>query len=180
MSKVERLLMFREAGNVERAHCIPHHRSYTNGKHTYDMLLLLDVLYPGVPRLELVRAILYHDTHERWTGDIPGPVRTRLPDLYRSKVRAVDKIEERLRLPGVNDLTADETRWLVSLDSLEFLLWCEDQMAMGNANVGPSHDGTRRWFAKNMDTLPDEIRKFVLSFHWKRTSEGHEAPGGDF
>lgn len=133
------------------------------------MLLLLDVLYPCDPSYALVRAILYHDTHERWIGDMPGPVRKRFPYYGETKKQAAAEAEEILGLPGDTLLTIDEKRWLKALDHLDFMLWCDDQIAMGNLNPEPARAGTRRWFDNN--EVPKEVMSFILQYHWKRTSE---------
>lgn len=133
------------------------------------MLLLLDVLYPGDPSYNLVQAILYHDTHERWIGDMPGPVRRRFPYYGETKKQAALEAEGMLGLPGDRHLTGNEKQWLKALDHLDFMLWCDDQFAMGNLNAEHARAGTRRWFDQN--DVPKEVMDFIIFFHWKRTSE---------
>lgn len=162
---VDSVLRAREGGHTERCHGIPHFGSYPVSSHTFDMLVLVEFLHPA-PTLALYRAVLRHDLHERYLGDIPGRVKSSHPDLYREWKNATERVVAAL---GDVELTGDERRWLDAVDKLELLLWCEDQLAMGNKNVTRVMGDVRDRLA-NSD-LPQEISQFLGVFRWQRTNE---------
>lgn len=163
----DKILHLREAGNVLRFHPLPYlGAGNTVGKHSFDMLVLLDRLHPDPP-LRLYRAVLYHDLHERWTGDVPAPIRHNFPDLKRAHNDAVADLQKRMKIPAV-DLTDDERRWLKALDVLEVWLWYQDQLAFGNRHVERAERDAKYW----LDWCDvREVRVFVREFRWERTLE---------
>lgn len=168
-NSVTKVLRLREAGNVERCHTLPHADTYSVGKHVYDMLALLVVLHPN-PSAQLFRAIVYHDAHERWTGDIPGALKYLTPDLARYMDEQKDRIDDMVGYgPYLEFLTADEKKWLKALDRIEFFLWCEDQVAMGNRHISGRLDAV---IAQLESTpLPDPCQLFLRDFKWHRTGD---------
>ena len=169
-SPAERVLRMREAGNVRRCHGLPHHGEYTIGKHSWDAVMLLYTCYPGEPSAALVRAVLLHDTAERWVGDLPSPALRKWPDLGRAYRDAEISIHNVLHGydPEVAGLTNEERRWLKGVDRVELWLWCQDQMALGNKNAGNWSDGLERTF--QVDGLLPELKQLVDTYRWRRTS----------
>jgi 5'-deoxynucleotidase YfbR-like HD superfamily hydrolase len=133
VKKVEQVLAVRDAGEVERAHCIPHVGSYSNAKHCYGAVSLLLLLHPN-PSVELIKAVNFHDTAELWLGDIPSPGKSRMPD-----VRALYELHERAMLLEVfgewPDLSEEDDTWLKAVDQVDFFLWARNQYAMGNTRI---------------------------------------------
>lgn len=165
-SEVVKVLQMREGSSVERCHLLPHVGSYSVGKHSFDMLCLLHVLYPKASA-NLVKAILLHDLAERWTGDVPGSAYESFPELGKEVHRANDTASE---LAGYNvDLTPAEQKLLKVIDKMELLLWCHDQKNMGNKNVGRMQDRLEAWFEKN--PIPKPCEEFLNYFRWQRTTE---------
>lgn len=135
MDMLNRILQWREGGNVERSHTVRHTPGYTVGKHTFDMLILLDLLHPD-PSLNLYRAVLHHDLHERWVGDIPAPAKRANIDLSDAASTLAIDVENAIGIPGiVADLTEDEVNWMHALDLFEFFLWTLDEKLAGNQHV---------------------------------------------
>ena len=159
----------REAGAIRRVHTMPHHGTYSNAEHSYNVLSLLFVLYPGTPSPELIRSTLWHDVAERWTGDMPGPMK------YVSQVLAdhVEHIEERcLMAMGLGpSLTDEEETWLTALDKIELWLWSADQIAMGNQNAVEIQRTLYDLFMSGAIPLPKECLEFVREFRWSRLSD---------
>jgi 5'-deoxynucleotidase YfbR-like HD superfamily hydrolase len=119
---------------------------------------------------DLQQHILYHDTHERFTGDVPNGLRhldkvSSSAGHFRELQEAVDN-----KLGYIQgDLSPHQYNWFKSLDRLEFLLTCYDQRALGNKNIEPCIAYEEKWFATS-EIVPSEVRKFVADFEWRRTS----------
>lgn len=166
LSPVERLILLREAGNVERSHTLPHHGSYSVGKHSFDAALILLVCHPD-PSMELLKAVLMHDLGERYTGDVPSPTKWSDGEI----ARRLDRLESRaLEAMGITiQLSPEDHQWLMGVDRVEFLLWCKDQIAMGNMGAATVL-GAQLGVVADMD-LPDELRQFVAEHMWTRTPD---------
>tara|TARA_R110002167_G_scaffold143958_2_gene333646 strand:- start:6560 stop:7072 length:513 start_codon:yes stop_codon:yes gene_type:complete len=166
MHPADRVTYLREASHVERAHTIPHHGSYTVGKHSYDMVMLLLALKPDAS-LNLVKAVLYHDLGERFTGDVPTPAKHADGEMARRldafEARALDFLDLRI------ELDAEERRWLHAVDKVELLLWCKDQLAMGNMNAA-SIIGSLLEILNHSD-LPQIVVEFIDSHEWARNPD---------
>lgn len=169
-SKITEVLRAREAGRVYRCHGIPHMDRYTVAEHTFQMLVLLEFLHPE-PTLALYRAVIRHDLHERYLGDIPGRIKTSHPDLYREWKIATASVVDVL---GDVGLTEDEAAWLDAIDKLELWLWCQDQEAMGNASVNLVKADVERRLRTSL--LPTPCKDFLDGFYWHRTQELHPEP----
>ncbi len=166
---IEQALRFREGGHVERMHVIPHHGTCSVAEHSWHAAALLMVLHPN-PSKRLIKAVLLHDVHERWDGDVPrhatvahAGLRSAVGDVEyytRTKLGIIDAMES---------LNAEEQLWLQAVDSLEFLLWCEDQIVLGNKHVETYKSNIWRWFQDHK--LPGPVKTFLKRFHWHRTND---------
>lgn len=156
----------REASRVERSHTTPHHGSYTVGQHSFDMLTLLIALYPDC-RKELMLAVMFHDLPERWTGDIPHPAKQSDGEFGKR----LAKIEARVAKSLGMDVSLDENErfWLKGLDVVEYMLWCKDQLAMGNMNLSRNLTAVNDWLSTNRIPIP--LAEFVLDHKWTRTPD---------
>lgn len=166
---LEQIRSFREAGNVKRVHTIPRvgDISYTVGAHTFNALTLLYLLHPG-PNHQLVRAVLWHDVGERWLGDLPHPAKHYHPALKAPYEEAESAVLERM---GVDtDLDDEDKQWLNAIDGLEFWLWCQDQMNMGNKNVVNALSQTEEALLGS-ENVPDAVKVVLHSYRPKRGEE---------
>jgi len=159
----------REGGMIERVHTVPSHGTYSNAEHTYGALSLLFVLYPGTPSMNLVKAMLWHDTAERWTGDVPGPMKYSIPEL----ARLIEEVELACFAEmGIDfDLTEDEKKWLRAIDKIELWLWSHDQLALGNLNADEIQRTLYDLFMTGAIPLPRECQEFVREFRWGRLTD---------
>lgn len=167
--KLTQVLAAREGGNVIRCHTLQYIGPYNVAMHCYNALSLLLLLYPTAPSVNLIRATLWHDVQERWTGDIPAPLKWHSPGLV-SVLEAVEcQILEKLKL--FEELSETETAWLRAVDLLELYIWTKEQEKLGNTNTDSI--GTRIWeiFEKNRDSLPLEVWLFARSFLYKEILE---------
>ena len=134
MDKHKRIKAAREGSMVERCHTVRHLGSYTNGQHSFDMLTLaLELIPEDELSKDLMKAIIYHDLPERWTGDVPHPMKVASTSLEDVLIWHENEIKESMGWGVV--LAPDEHMWLQSLDRLEFYLWTSDQLILGNENV---------------------------------------------
>ena len=166
MRPADRVTYLREASNVERSHTLPHHGSYTVGKHSFDAVMLLLALKPDAS-LNLVKAVLYHDLGERFTGDMPTPTKIKDGELAKRlemlEMRARDFLGLEIRLDS------EERRWLAAVDKVELLLWAKDQMAMGN--MGAASIVGNVISILNHSDLPQPVVDFVNSHEWTRNPD---------
>lgn len=167
--RVSRLL--REAGNVERCHVIPHLGSYTVGKHSYDALSLLLVLYPHPgPSQVLIKAMLWHDVPERWTGDLPAPVKWASGELAKSLQGIENRCYKAACIP-MNELDPAERQWLDAVDKIELLLWAKEQLFLGNGNAATVIGCLARYFQDNEARMPKECVEFLKQHQHTRTAD---------
>lgn len=165
--KIKRIIQLREAGQVQRCHCIPHYGSYDIAQHSYHMAMLLMQLHPA-PSKWLYEAILLHDVLERWTGDSPAMIKLFFPEIRTS----IKKSEEWLKVkvgivePSLNE---EERDWIKALDNIEFFLWCEDQIGMGSQVAALKKEETLRCLNELIPAMPEPCRKFMEAWKWRRT-----------
>ncbi len=165
---VDFVTKLREGSAVERAHTLPHHGTYSVGKHSYDATMLLFALHPG-PTMELVKAVMSHDLGERWCGDVPAPTKWSDGEL----AKRLGKLEKQcLAHLGFDiSLTAEDAQWLDAVDKLELLLWAKEQMALGNLNAGCVIANLLAWFKLNINRMPKPVTDFLTKHKWTRTPD---------
>ena len=112
-------------------------------------------------------AIMFHDLPERWTGDMPACAKSE--DAEFAKRMAVIEARINKKMGWNVELTEGERVWIKTLDKLEMLLWCHDQLALGNNNVLTITGILARWFAFNR--VPQEVVDFLTDFEWTRTPD---------
>ncbi len=180
MNEIQRILTFREGGRVTRAHTFPHIGHYDVAQHSYNALSLLLLLYPkgAQPSLGLIKAVLWHDVPERWTGDVPAPAKWASPELKDLLDALEEKVLEKLDIPNLfKVLTQEEKDWLLGVDLLELYIWSVEQGMYGNKMSG--HMTHRVWtvMQERQDRIPEEIIGVVKNFYYNRNLELHEILG---
>lgn len=173
---VRKSTQLREASAVERCHTTPHHWSYTVGQHSYNAAVLLLVLHPTLfedllklPSGRLLLAVLFHDTHERWTGDLYGPAKWMYPELGRIHNEAADDINEKLGLGFLSELDAESFAWIKAIDRVELRQWALDQLAGGNQHVRAIEQRGAEELGRM--ALPPRVTDFLDALEWTRTDE---------
>ena len=171
LTNVERVLAAREAGNVRRCHTIPHQGEYTVGKHSFDAVSLLLILHPN-PSVSLIKALMWHDCAERWTGDIPSPAK-RKDEIFHAALDSMELgvIQEWEFYGGFEGLEGDDYVWLRSVDQLEFWLWCHDQEASGNTHVRKARLHVEKIIESRSSEFPKPCLEFYAAFEWDRLPE---------
>lgn len=160
------ITLLREAGRVERCAHMPHHGSYTNGQHAYDMQTLVLMLWPEVTRALMI-AIVAHNVHERYTGNIPEAFRR--SDGEFAKRLAVVEAKVMKRIGTAVTLTEQESCWLRGLDHAVQFMWATEQIALGNKNAAALLGQTGAWFKIN--AIPIPLKEFIETYQWTRTPD---------
>lgn len=173
MSEIyDRLRAVREGGSVIRGHGIKQGvYTYTVGQHSYDVLSIILLLHPN-PSAQLIKAALWHDVPERWTGDSPAPIKWRNPILREQLAKEEKVITDHFDLPSEHDLPLAEKAWLKGADMLELKMWCTDQRALGSQEVEGTLGMLEEAFYEISETLPEAIRN---AWHLYRTTRLPEA-----
>jgi 5'-deoxynucleotidase YfbR-like HD superfamily hydrolase len=167
MDNIRKSLALREGGYTQRMHTVPVLGDTSVARHSWNMASLLWVLHPN-PSQDLVWSVLFHDVPERWVGDTPSPAKYSInPALGKELKEAELKVEAALGLEfGLNE---EERRWLKALDILEFVMYCDDQSALGNQNVKTGRANAMRTLDKPW--VPEEVQLFLLNYKWQRTND---------
>jgi 5'-deoxynucleotidase YfbR-like HD superfamily hydrolase len=157
----------RFAGLVKRYHTWPVLREQTVAEHTWHVLRIYDKLF-GLPSVEVVRAIMYHDVGEVRTGDAPFPAKRDNPDLKKAYDRV--ESEHRLKLLGADPelaVSENDLRKLKICDLVEMWEFGMEEYLKGNNLAIPIIDRTKQ-FALGLCDSPLEdmnlIRHFTETF----------------
>ena len=169
LKTIHKVRAVREGGGTKRTHTTPHHGSYSVAEHSWNVASLLAILHPD-PSKELILAGLWHDVHERWTGDMPAPIKWCLGKVAKDEFKRLEiSIEENLEIDVA--LSTDDIKWLKACDMLEFWLWCKDQIALGNQNAKEGETNAAYWFDTNRNDVPKITLDFIDNYQWSRTSD---------
>ena len=158
-TKSQQVEFARTAAYVKRMHIHRIHGDYTSHEHVNNMLNMYLILNPN-PTMEGVKAIQWHDAGELGPGDIPSPAK---PLFGLGKV--INNIERCVRENygmEVENLSDEDALWLKSLDALEFLLFCQDQINLGNNFIIPKAVRVRNHLdmVTSLGKLPKEIADY--------------------
>ncbi len=134
MNLSSRLDFIRNGMMVKRYHTVRTVASDTVAQHSHGVAMLCWLLTEGKASAELLMAALTHDLSETNTGDIPSPTKRALG------MSELDD-ENTLRRHGLyTSLTESEARTLSLADKMEGLLFCLEEIHMGNRHVEPVAD----------------------------------------
>jgi len=138
MSKlVDRIINTYESGLVQRYHTHPRFARFgqTDAAHQWGVMMLVLMCHPNPSKNLLIEAAA-HDTGERFSADLPSPVKKLDPVLAES----FDKLELGVRINRTIaplELTEDEYAFLKCMDVLECYLFA--------ANTLPEALSTKNW-----------------------------------
>lgn len=128
MRAITEATLYRDAGDVKRYHTKRTIREQTVGQHTFGILMLLRQVSPDCSKALLFTA-MHHDLAELFTGDIPAPMKRANAQLSI----LLDEVECCLA-PLYKDfgINAEEARLLKWADRMELVLWCLEEVRLGN------------------------------------------------
>lgn len=122
-----------EASHVQRCHAMPTLTDAGLAKHQWGVASLALALCPE-PSLSLIRACMWHDVPERWSGDIPGPARREFEELQTGENLVTWSVWHHLGHPAPEDsLSEEEKWWLRFCDMADFYLFSCHEVRMGNS-----------------------------------------------
>jgi hypothetical protein len=154
-----RIEFLRQAGYVSRMHVNRVINGYDSNEHVHNMTNLLLVLHPD-PSVRLVKLVHWHDVGEYGSGDVPSPPKAlfgfgECNNLVEKKVREFMGFE-------LDDVTEEETRWVKSLDWLEFWMFLQDQLSLGNQFVQPIYESFTEFMVEKAqkDEMPPEVAAY--------------------
>ncbi len=149
----------RIAGEVKRYHTKRTIGVQSVGEHSWNVALLVFALVK-TPSLDLIKAALLHDVAEVSVGDIPAPVKRSSPEMKEQ----VNKLEDDfLRRIGIDypELSIGEENILKVADTLELVLYCQEQMHMGNAALNPVYQTGLTYLYGYLDKSPQVVSQKV-------------------
>jgi len=127
---------FRAAGAITRYHTVRTLRHQSIAEHSWAVTMLVLMVHPTASP-ELLKAALVHDVAEIVTGDIPATAKWKHPQIKN----ILDDIEAQFNARYDIDLVLDpfETQVLKWCDMMELVLWCQEEMELGNRYATPIH-----------------------------------------
>lgn len=141
MKLSEKLERFRKGGAVRRYHTHILINPPNVAEHQYNVTVIAHQIYQkafsggdGSLRLKLLFiGALYHDQAEYETGDVPGWVKRRHPELKEVLTTMEGVIEQSL---GIGGETMPQVRALIKVaDDLDHIWTCIDERSLGNQRL---------------------------------------------
>lgn len=120
MKMIEAIL---ETGQVRRYHANPvmARALQTTADHSWGVAALILALHPN-PSLNLIKAAIFHDSGERFAGDLPAPFKRRYPALAEEHSFIEYKLASEAGVPDWS-LTDEEHQWLKLMDRVESFIY---------------------------------------------------------
>ncbi len=130
---LEFVKMCREGGAVKRYHAIRTLSEDTIASHSFGTTIFAIALTDHTPSVNLIKACLYHDLPEQYTGDSPALAKWDNTNLKR----CLDNMEEYfLRTWNLKiTLTEEEELILSCSDTLDLCFFCLEQIKLGNTYI---------------------------------------------
>lgn len=169
MKLIRQLTMLRDAGVVARYHTARILRPESVAEHSFNVANIVLCLTKGLASKELIAAALTHDMGEYLVGDIPAPVKRKLPPEVAETIEYMED-------DAINDLhpdlfrilTEQEERTLKIADRLDGLLKCLDELKMGNRTIqaiGTRYVGYLHDLTEHDDYLRLEVTEVIQAWN---------------
>ena len=118
---------------VKRYHTVPTIGHETVGEHSFGVAMLVLAITENKASDNLIKAALFHDISEQYTGDVPFPSKVAFPIVKC----ALDAAEESWNKENGFDIELNERdriclKWA---DMLQLLIYCRNQRMLGNRNM---------------------------------------------
>jgi len=145
MKLITETILYRDAADVRRYHTKRVLRDQSIGAHSFNMLMLINLVAPDA-RKEVFVAVMHHDLPELMTGDIPAPIK-KMHDMLGP---LMDQIESGLA-PLFKDcgLTDEEERLVKWADRMELVLWCLEEVRLGNTYCAETAEKGMMWILES-------------------------------
>lgn len=147
-------------GQVVRKHTMENIRAENVGEHTWGVVTLLLMAWPGVPP-NIVVGAQFHDSGERATGDMPGPTKwanevlsTEMDRLEQKHI--TDTMPEHI-CDDINTLTEAEWAVIEIFDRAEFCISMGRERRLGNTY-------SMLYFERSLTKLEQVLEKHLETF----------------
>lgn len=164
--------MTRRGGDVVRNHTYPTLLDQTVAQHSFNMACIVLTVTDGEASKELLKACLFHDLHEQYTGDVPAPVKWNNETLHASLYEIQEEFDAGFFIKC--ELTPQEESLLHFADSLEFQIYCCEELMLGNRNIVEMYTRSRNKMLKKASPFPTEECEFLfLMIHnnWEQMND---------
>jgi 5'-deoxynucleotidase YfbR-like HD superfamily hydrolase len=131
---IREVFALRASGKVKRWHTVSVIGEQTVDQHCAQCVSLLLLLHPD-PSIDLIKAVLWHDSSEQRTGDMPAPIKRSHPDLRAAYHAAEMDVCQAQVSDAFARLSDEDKRWVRTVDILEMALWAADQYMLGNQHA---------------------------------------------
>ena len=147
-----------QTGLTQRWHTVPGMEQNV-AAHSWGVATIILTLNP-CPSIQLIKAALFHDCAEKYTGDVPATTKWLNPLLKEMLEEIEQRWERELGITTV--LSEYEKLWLKAADMLELVLFCEHCERLGNTYATEiKHRGLN--YLDEMRPLPAEIKTYLDS-----------------
>lgn len=147
----------RDMAMTRRMHIKRVIKEQTVAEHSYHVAMLCWKLCDHEPSEKLLKAALFHDLAESFTGDAPAPIK------WLSKVikGEMDQLEDEFnKFFGLElSLSPKEALVLKWADSLELMWHCVDEMNMGNRNVQDVYDNLLDFVTNKLEPVKNGLQE---------------------
>jgi 5'-deoxynucleotidase YfbR-like HD superfamily hydrolase len=163
----------RNAGETRRYHTWPVLRQQNVAEHSFHVAMLCSWLSKGDPSQALLMAALTHDLAEHKMGDLPSPVKRKLPDYPQGSFRSVwDQLEEEVLAPHglawAGRLNPSEAQILRIADAADGCLYCTRERAMGNRLIDEVYHNFRMYLGHEMLHYPSIELIEIIDNEWSK------------
>jgi 5'-deoxynucleotidase YfbR-like HD superfamily hydrolase len=125
----------RIAGEVQRYHTWPHSREQSVGEHTWQVMRILSIIYPGAS-VNLLHYAIFHDVAEVFTGDLPYPIKKNHPQLslYLDAIETdvMKHIRKTWDILPWHPLSVNEAKIFKLAEYIEMWEWAISERLRGN------------------------------------------------
>lgn len=159
---IEQTLTLARAANVRRFHTVQVIGDQNLGHHSHRVCLILRYLLGGEVPSHLMWAALFHDLAESVTGDIPAQAKW---GSYALNCAVIDlEVNWNTNHNSCIVLTNEEELILSIADKLELVLFCTEQMMLGNRHMEVIRDRGIQFCHENLSGLDAEVRTCIYNF----------------
>lgn len=137
-----------DGGLVQRYHTRPTIRPQNVAAHSWGVAVMLTEICE--PPSELLRAALFHDCAEYWTGDTPFNAKQADAELAAGLLSYENKINRRLGIDTLG-LSIEEKWWLKMADMLELCWYAVYEYRMGNQLAEEWYTNGTNYINKSID-----------------------------
>lgn len=132
------ILELLSTGQTQRYHTEALTKPQDVAQHTYNMLWIAWKLAGEKPSAGLLMGVLSHDAGERYTGDMPGPVKHHICADAALDALEAKRLKERCDVSLDLNLTPVEKEIIRLADRVEGMVYCFREWRRGNQEIKPA------------------------------------------